>query len=175
MQLSPPQPPAFHSVTGDIADKGIDTITVSKLAFNPLTPIPPETDLRSWGGLGDWGAPLILRRVYDQTLGPPQADHSRGACPRGNGACPRGCGEAGIPERSQQKAGTPVSLQSPTSQPELRPFETAPMKHGIQEFHHVPKFRRSCPSLSIKGCPSPFSPQPGSYLPPTPIPPLWPA
>ena len=32
-----------------------------------------------------WGSPLILRRVYDQTLGPPQADHSRGACPRGNG------------------------------------------------------------------------------------------
>jgi len=25
-------------VTGDIADQGIDTITVSKLAFNPLTP-----------------------------------------------------------------------------------------------------------------------------------------
>jgi hypothetical protein len=106
MQLSPPQPPAFHSVTGDIADQGIDTITVSKLAFNPLTPNLGGREERS-GDTPDPGRDeslhspdprliftptlpkgdsrgilrdtLILRRVYDQTPGPPQADHSRGA------------------------------------------------------------------------------------------------
>ena len=35
---------------------------------------PPEAD---WGkSREDWGTPLILRRVYDQTPGPPQADTS---------------------------------------------------------------------------------------------------
>jgi hypothetical protein len=34
----------------------------SELTFNPLAPI-------LGGKSGNWGAPLILRRVYDQTLG----------------------------------------------------------------------------------------------------------
>ena len=63
------------------------------------TPWPPLLLRRIFdlgGRLGGLGDTPLLRRVYDQTLGPPKADHSRAACPRENGACPRGCGEAGI-------------------------------------------------------------------------------
>jgi len=49
--------------------------------FNPLSPIPPEADLRFWGegkGFGTPQTPVRLRRT-------PLSSHSRGACPRGNG------------------------------------------------------------------------------------------
>jgi len=65
------------------------------------------------GSSWNWGAPLILRRVYDRTLGPPQADHSRGACPREDGACPRGCGEAGIQEKEAHKTRCANGLSTP--------------------------------------------------------------
>ena len=63
------------------------------------------------GSSWNWGAPLILRRVYDRTLGPPQADHSRGACPREDGACPRGCGEAGIRKKEPTRPAAQTAFQ----------------------------------------------------------------
>jgi hypothetical protein len=44
---------------------------VSQTTFNPLDPQSPSVPLCQRGipGSGVWGAPLILRRVYDKTLG----------------------------------------------------------------------------------------------------------
>jgi hypothetical protein len=60
----------------------IHTLTTASIDLKngPIQPPRPH----SWEWMISWGTPLILRRVYDQTLGPPQADHSRGACPHGD-------------------------------------------------------------------------------------------
>ena len=73
-----------------------DCFVASLLAMTAPNPLSPPLAKGDSGGILNSGGTPLLRRVYDQTLGPPQADHSRGTCPRENGACPRGCGEAGI-------------------------------------------------------------------------------